>query len=85
MRIIRGGGGVFILLVTTFLWGTTFVVTKETLAGFPAGELIFSRFLVAGVVFLPFVRLGRRLWWAASELGFYLWAGFCDAETIGLR
>jgi drug/metabolite transporter (DMT)-like permease len=76
--------GVAILSLTTFLWGTTFVVTKNTLVNFPASELILLRFLVAGVVFLPFLRGGRKLWLAAIELGVLLWAGFAT-QTIGLR
>ena len=52
--------GVVILTLTTFIWGTTFVVTKQSLVGFPASALIFSRFLVAGIIVLPFLRPGRR-------------------------
>jgi drug/metabolite transporter (DMT)-like permease len=76
--------GVALLSLTTFLWGTTFVVTKNTLANFPASELIFGRFLIAGIVFLPFLRLGWTLWLAAIELGITLWLGFAT-QTIGLR
>ncbi len=76
--------GIAILSLTTFLWGTTFVITKNTLASFPASELILLRFVVAGVVFIPFLRTGRRLWLAAIELGLLLWAGFAT-QTIGLR
>jgi drug/metabolite transporter (DMT)-like permease len=72
------------LALATFLWGTTFVVTKNALTGFPASELILGRFLVAGIVFLPFLRLGRKLWLAAIELGTLLWLGFAT-QTIGLR
>jgi drug/metabolite transporter (DMT)-like permease len=77
--------GVAILTGTTFIWGTTFVVTKRSLNGqFPASTLVFARFLVAGVIFLPFLRRGRKLWLAAIELGVLLWLGFA-LQTIGLR
>lgn len=76
--------GIFILTLTTFIWGTTFVVTKEALVGFSPAALIFARFLVAGLVFLPFVRSGQKLWFAATELGVWLWLGFAT-QTIGLR
>jgi drug/metabolite transporter (DMT)-like permease len=76
--------GVLILSLTTFLWGTTFVVTKTSLVHFPADALVLGRFLVAGVVFLPFLRMGRRLWLAATELGVLLWLGF-GMQTIGLK
>ena len=78
------GRGVALLTLTTFLWGATFVVTKNTLANFPASELILARFLIAGIVFLPFLRLGGKLWLAAFELGLTLWAGFAT-QTIGLQ
>jgi drug/metabolite transporter (DMT)-like permease len=78
------GRGVALLTLTTFLWGTTFVITKNTLASFPASELILGRFLIAGIVFLPFLRPGRKLWLAACELGLTLWLGFA-MQTIGLQ
>jgi drug/metabolite transporter (DMT)-like permease len=37
------GRGVALLTLATFLWGTTFVVTKNALANFPPGELILGR------------------------------------------
>ncbi len=77
------GGGVLILLLTTFLWGTTFVVSQQTLRAFPVGQLLFGRFAVAAAVFLPFLRPGRRLWLAAAELGVLLWAGYAT-QTVGL-
>src|SRR5271169_5662292 len=80
----HAGRGVALLTLTTFLWGTTFVVTKHTLDNFQASELILGRFLVAGIVFLPFLRFERKLWLAAGELGVTLWAGFAT-QTIGLR
>ncbi len=76
--------GIALLTFTTFLWGTTFIVTKSALDHFPASELILLRFLVAGIIFIPFLRLGRKLWLAAFELGFLLWVGFAT-QTIGLR
>ena len=76
--------GIALLTLTTFLWGTTFIVTKNALGTFPASELILARFLIAGIVFLPFLRLGRKLWLASLELGFLMWVGFAT-QTIGLR
>jgi drug/metabolite transporter (DMT)-like permease len=59
-------------------------VTKTALPRIPSSELILGRFLIGGIVFLPFVRLGRRLWLAAAELGVLLWLGFAT-QTIGLN
>lgn len=56
----------------------------NSLAQFPPSELVLGRFLVAGIVFLPFLQLGKKLWLAAIELGFTLWLGFAT-QTIGLK
>ena len=77
--------GVALLSFTTFIWGTTFVVTQGAIRqNFPASEIVLGRFLVAGIVFIPFLRLGKKLWLAATELGITLWLGFAT-QTIGLR
>ncbi|MDB5298262.1 MAG: putative permease, superfamily [Phycisphaerales bacterium] len=53
--------GVAILLVVTFVWGTTFVATRSLVTGeAPAlapGAATFWRFAVASVAILPFVRI----------------------------
>ena len=72
-----------LLTLTTFIWGTTFVVTKQALAGVSPAALIFGRFVVAAVVFVPLLRFNRKLWQAAAELGVLLWLGFAT-QTIGL-
>jgi drug/metabolite transporter (DMT)-like permease len=76
--------GILILTLATFIWGTTFVVTKQALQNFPASSLVFARFLIAAIAFVPFLRPGKRLWTAATELGLWLWLGFAT-QTIGLR
>jgi drug/metabolite transporter (DMT)-like permease len=76
--------GVFILILATFIWGTTFVVTKQALRDFPASALVLARFLIAAVLFIPFLRAGRRLWIAGIELGIWLWLGFAT-QTAGLK
>jgi drug/metabolite transporter (DMT)-like permease len=75
--------GVALLSLTTFIWGSTFVITRHTLDTFPANELILCRFLIAGVIFAPFLRGGWALWRAAVELGVLLSIGFAT-QTIGL-
>ena len=76
--------GITLLMLTTFIWGTTFVVTQQALDTVPPSELILLRFSIAGVLFLPFLRAGGALWRAAIELGLLLWIGFAT-QTIGLR
>ena len=81
---VQRSKGVAILSLTTFIWGTTFVITQNALAHFPASALVLLRFVIAGILFLPFLRTGWRLWTAAFELGALLWLGFAT-QTIGLR
>jgi drug/metabolite transporter (DMT)-like permease len=84
MRSPHSARGIFILTLTTFIWGTTFVVVKLTIHDVPPAALVFARFLIAAAIFTPFLRLGRKLWLAAIELGILLCIGFAT-QTIGLR
>lgn len=79
-------GGVVILLVVTLIWGTTFVVTRSLVAGaapLPPSMVTAMRFGIATMLFLPFLRLDRRLWLAGLELGFWLWCGYAS-QAVGL-
>jgi drug/metabolite transporter (DMT)-like permease len=76
--------GFVLLTLATFIWGTTFVVTKQALINYPESKLIFDRFLIAAIAFLPFLGRGKKLWLASIELGAWLFAGFAT-QTIGLR
>jgi drug/metabolite transporter (DMT)-like permease len=46
--------------------------------------LVFWRFLLAAIPFLPFLRTGRQLTLAAAELSLWLWIGYAT-QTVGLR
>jgi drug/metabolite transporter (DMT)-like permease len=81
---------VAILMGVTVIWGTTFVATRLLVAGdkpaLAPGALIFWRFLLAAVIFLPALRGSLRepgLWRAGLELSFWLWAGYAT-QAIGL-
>lgn len=77
--------GIFYLSLATFLWGSTFVIIKDSLSSLSSSQLIFSRFVLGSLAFLPFVfKRDRKLWAAGIELGLYLFVCYL-AQTIGLQ
>ena len=74
--------GIAVLVGVTVIWGTTFVVVKETLAVLPVPLLLALRFSVAAALFawVPFRRAALR---PALVLGLLAFAGFAT-QTIGL-
>jgi drug/metabolite transporter (DMT)-like permease len=77
--------GLFALNLLTLLWGTTFVVVKEAVETMPASALVFLRFLVASLFFLPWlVRLPRGAFGPGMELAFWLLLGYAS-QAIGLQ
>lgn len=77
--------GLLYLNIATLLWGTTFVVIKQSLESLSASQITLARFAVAALCFAPFLlRLERRVWRAGLELGFYLWLGYAT-QAVGLE
>ncbi len=83
----RGKAELYLLLVT-FIWGSTFVVTKYILRD--SGPFLYTsiRFLIAsaifGVIFFPIVRtINKPAIVKGSILGFLLFVGFAT-QTTGL-
>ena len=74
--------GVLTLVLITVVWGTTFVVVKESLATIPVPLLLALRFSLAAACF-AFVRFDRRALMPALWLGLLAFAGFAT-QTIGL-
>lgn len=76
--------GVVYLSLATFLWGSTFVIIKDSLSNLSSAQLIFTRFVLGSLAFLPFIFVrNRKLWAAGLELGAYLFICYL-AQTIGL-
>lgn len=71
------------MVLLTVIWGSSFVVIREAVAGFPPSLLVFLRFLVAAAVFLPWLRDGRGVALAGLELGFWLVVGY-GTQAVGL-
>lgn len=74
--------GVAVLVLITFVWGTTFVVVKEALDVLPVALLLALRFTLSGLLFLwvPFRREALR---PALILGVLNFVGF-GTQTLGL-
>ncbi len=78
----------FGLLLTTAVWGGSFVVMKDSLERQDVISFLATRFLIAGLLMLAYrpyslVGLGKSLWIRATFLGFLLAAGFIF-QSVGL-
>lgn len=76
--------GISLLLVVTMLWGSTFVAIKGVVDTTAPSVLIFGRFLIAALIFLPWLPRRADVWWAGVKLGFWLCLAYA-AQTIGLQ
>ena len=73
-----------VLMLSAFLFGTTFLVVKDLLNSMNAANIVFWRYLVASFLFLiaggiPNMHTLRD----AAPLGFFLWLGYI-LQTQGL-
>lgn len=78
----------FGLLLTTAVWGGSFVVMKDSLERQDVISFLATRFLMAGLLMFAYrpyslMGLGKTLWIRATFLGFLLAAGFIF-QSVGL-
>jgi drug/metabolite transporter (DMT)-like permease len=76
----------FLLVVTTFVWGSTFVIVKGALADAPPFSFLSVRFIFAGLLMLGFMargRMPRETLLPSFWLGSLLFAGYAF-QTWGL-
>lgn len=76
------------LLLATFFWGITFVAVKDAMLQTTPLVFLGVRFLLAGLVLLPFCykglrKLSREGWRDGMLIGVFLFAGFAF-QTVGL-
>lgn len=75
------------LVLTTFFWGSTFFLVKETVALIPLDGFLVVRFFIAAVLLTPFVlksfEMNRVLLMKGLILGTLLYASFWF-QTVGL-
>ncbi len=74
--------GIFTLVLITLIWGTTFVIVKETVAIVPPALLLALRFSVAALLFV-WVRPSRKALVPGLILGVLSFLGFAT-QTLGL-
>ena len=79
--------GTLLLLITTILWGTTFVITNQVTQIVPPMFYMGVRYLVGVVMFLPFIgrlrKLTKKHWKHAIIAGMLCWASFA-LQTYGI-
>ena len=78
----------FGLLLTTAVWGGSFVVMKDSLEKQDVILFLSTRFILAAILMLAYkpkalIGLGRKLWLRATLLGILLAAGFIF-QSVGL-
>jgi drug/metabolite transporter (DMT)-like permease len=77
--------GLLYLNLATLLWGASFILIKDSLRVVSAEQLLWLRFLIASVCFIPFLwQQDKKLWRSGLELGFWLWIAYAT-QTIGLQ
>lgn len=77
------------LLLNTIIWGGTFVIIKSALNDVSPMLFLGIRFLIAAIIFLPFVPkifkgISKKTIRGGILLGFLFFLGFA-AQTIGLK
>lgn len=77
--------GILLLIATTLVWGTTFPVVKETVVSISPLSLIAIRFVLAALVFMPWLRpFNARLLRDGVLLGLAYLASYI-ALTVGVE
>lgn len=77
--------GIFLLLLTVLVWGTSFSLLKYSLGDFPPAIIIATRFIIAAIAFTPWLRhLNGRLLRAGTMLGCIYFAE-CSCTLLGLK
>ncbi len=76
------------LVAATLIWGSTFVLMKDTVSVMPASNLLFYRFL-AGCVLLSIIfmknlrKLNLKYWLSGAVIGFCLFCAYYT-QTLGI-
>jgi len=76
--------GLSLLMLVAMLWGSTFIAVQIAVGSTAPSVLILGRFLIAALVFLPWLPRSWAIWWAGIKLGFWLSLAYA-AQTIGLQ
>jgi drug/metabolite transporter (DMT)-like permease len=83
MRITRGRGAAMLVL-SSALWGTSFIVIKQVSPSMPASAICLARFAIGSLALLAFVRADKKTWRYGIELSVWLFAGYAT-QAVALR
>ncbi len=76
------------LLITTVLWGSTFIITNKLTQIIPPMFYMFLRYIIGFIAFLPFMGRLRNFTKKQFKIGFIagtlVWASF-SIQTIGIQ
>ena len=79
---------IVLLLITTILWGSTFIITNKLTQIIPPMFYMFLRYLIGFIAFLPFIGRLRNFTLKQFKIGFIagtlVWASF-SFQTIGIQ
>jgi drug/metabolite transporter (DMT)-like permease len=75
--------GIFILVLVTVLWGTTFPLVKQLSSSISPAVLVALRFSIGLLILLPFLKGNRALWRDGLILGVLNFVSYI-AQAIGL-
>ena len=79
---------VSLLLITTILWGSTFIITNKLTQFIPPMIYLGVRYLIGFLAFLPFIGRLRKFTKKQFKMGFIagtlVWASF-SVQTIGIK
>ncbi len=76
--------GLSLLNLAPLLWGSSYVVLKQTISTIPPSILNLISYTLAALCFTPFLKQNQRLVKAGLELGFWLLLGSAT-QTTGLQ
>lgn len=82
MNAVSRSLGVFLLVIITLIWGTTFIVIKEAVESVPPSLFLALRFTVAALL-LAWVRFDRKVLLPALALGAVMFVSY-GSQTVGL-
>jgi len=79
---------IFLLIFTTVLWGSSFIITKNIIKDFPVFLYLGIRFLFALLIFTPFLmkirKMNRKVIWVGFLAGIIYFLSIA-VQTIGLQ
>ncbi|MCP4764594.1 MAG: DMT family transporter, partial [archaeon] len=74
---------ILLLIITTILWGTSFIITRTIIEVIPPMFYMGLRFFMAGIAFIPFIKQFKKI--SKEEIKISFVAGFLYFVAIGTQ